>query len=409
MKPAILRNASAIALFAVTVAAIAVVWRQDFWARALPEVPVFSLAAVWLVSYIVKAQRLQAGFVLSPLVAAVFWTLLQLVTSVTIYRWTTSVALLYWAANAAVVFVGFQVFSDPAIRRWYLRALVFAGFLIGVEAPLQRFTAEGRIFWLFQTPYSTTAMGPFIYENHYAALIELLLPIALTGVFRDRGGWRTLHGLASVVMYASVFASLSRTGFVLTTLEVLVVPLMAARRSGITWRQLAVSGAIFLGMLGVLGLAVGPESLFERLQQKNPYGGRREYMESSLRMIRDRPLMGVGMGNWPTAYPAYATFDDGYFANEAHNDWAQWAVEGGLPFACLVLSIAVWSFPRALRTGWGAGVAVVFMQCFVDFPIKPMAVSVVFFSLIAALAYPDEPDREGVRNVAGARIAFRTP
>jgi O-antigen ligase len=384
-----LKQASAIALFAITIATVAVTWRQDFWATALPEVSVFALAAVWLIAGIVNAERLQSGFVLIPVVAAVLWPLLQLAVGATVYRWATSLAVLYWAANAAVVFVGLQIFSEPAIRRWYLRVLVIAGFLISVAAPLQKFTAEGKIFWLFPTLYPATVMGPFVYENHYAAFIELLLPIALTSVFSDRSGWRTLHGLAAVVMYASVFASSSRTGFVLTTLEVLVVPMLAAKRAGIGWRQLALSAAIFLGMLGVLALAVGPESLFLRLQQKNPYGGRREYTESSLRMIRDKPVLGVGMGNWSTAYPAYATFDEGYFANEAHNDWAQWAVEGGLPFALLMFSIAVWSFPRALRTGWGTGVTVVFLQCFVDFPIRPMGVAIVFFSLIAALAAPD--------------------
>ena len=106
-------------------------------------------------------------------------------------------------------------------------------------------------------------------------------------------------------------------------------------------------------MLIVLGLAVGPDYLFTKLQQKDPYFGRREYMESSLRMIPDKPLMGVGMGNWPAAYPAYAIFDKGYFANQAHNDWAQWAVEGGLPFFLLMLSVAVWSFPHGLSLRMG--------------------------------------------------------
>jgi len=396
VKPGTLQRASAVALFVITLAAISVTWRQDFWATSLPEVSLFSLAGVWLIACIVNAAPLRLGFVLIPLVAAACWPLLQLATGATIYRWGTSVAVLYWAANAAVVFVGLQVFGDPGIRRGYQRALVVAGLVLGVVAPLQKFTAQGKIFWLFPTLYPVTVMGPFVYENHYAAFIELVLPVALTGAFSDRAGWRTLHGLAAVVMYASVFASSSRTGFILTTLEVLVVPALAAKRAGIGWRQMAVSAAIFLGMLGVLGMSVGPEGLYVRLRQKNPYGGRREYMESSLRMIRDKPLLGVGMGNWSVAYPAYTTFDDGFYANEAHSDWAQWAAEGGLPFAVLMLSAAVWSFPRALRTGWGIGVAVVFLHCFVDFPVKPMGVAVVFFSLMAAIAYPDDAaDREG--------------
>jgi O-antigen ligase len=282
--------------------------------------------------------------------------------------------------------VGLQIFSEERTRAWYLRALVIAGFVIAVIAPLQLYTSDGRIFWLFEVDYSNIAMGPFVYPNQFAAFIELLLPIALTQVFADRAGWKTFHGLAAVVMYAAVLASASRTGFALASVEILVVPLLAARRTSVDRRQLLVSAAIFLGMLVVLGLAVGPERLIGKLQQKDPFSGRREYVESSLRMFRDRPLLGVGMGDWSAAYPAYATFDEGYFVNQAHNDWAQWAVEGGLPFVLMMLSVAVWCFPRALKTGWGLGVEVVFLHCLVDYPIQRMGVALVMFSLIGAIA-----------------------
>ena len=385
-----LKQVSAIALFVITIATVAVMWEPFFWATALEEVSVFCLAAVWLALFTLDTKALQFRLVLIPLVATVLWPLLQMAFGVTIYRWATSVAVLYWAANAAVVFVGIQIFRDAGIRKWYLRALVIAGFVIAIVAPLQLFTSDGKIFWLFEVKYSNIAMGPFIYPNQYAAFIELLLPIALTQVFSDRAGWRTFHGLAAAVMYASVFASASRMGFVLTTAEVLVVPLLAARRTGLARRQLLVPGAIFLGMLVVLGLAVGPETLITKLTQKDPYSGRREYVESSLRMIRDKPLLGVGMGNWAVAYPAYATFDEGSFANQAHNDWAQWAVEGGLPFLFLMLSVAVWTFPRALRTGWGIGAGVVFLHCLVDYPIQRMGVAIVFFTIIAAVSCPEQ-------------------
>ena len=346
-------------------------------------------------------EGLQWRFVLIPMVTAAIWPALQIIAGTTIYRWPTSVSMLYWATGAALVFTGLQTFADSGVRQWYLRALVLLGFAIAIIAPLQLFTAEGKIFWLFEVKYSDVAMGPFVYTNQYAAFIELILPIALTKVFSDRAGWRTVHGLAAAIMYASIFASTSRTGFVLTSLEVVVVPLLAARRNRVDWRQLALSGTLFVSMLVVMALAVGPDRMILKLQQKDPYIGRREYAESSLRMIPDHPLMGVGLGNWPAAYPAYAIFDEGYFANQAHNDWAQWAVEGGLPFVLLILSVVLWCIPRAFRTGWGIGLIMVFLQCLVDYPIQRMGVAVIFFTMIAASAYPDESGPRGQRVSGG--------
>jgi O-antigen ligase len=389
--PDTFRKASAAALFAITIGTIAVMWNPALWAAMFPEVPVFCLASAWLILYMAGKAELRLNRVLIPLTAVVAWPVMQLIVGATVYRWATSVSILYWATSAAVVFIGLQIFSDAGVRRQYLRALVVAGFVIAIMAPLQLYTSGGRIFWMFEVWKSDVAMGPFVYTNQYAAFIELVLPLALTGVFVEKAGWKTFSALAGAVMYSSVFASTSRSGFVLATVEILVVSALAAKRSGIQRRELLATGALFLGMLVVLALAVGPERLIQKMLLKDPFHGRREYAESSLRMIRDKPLLGVGLGNWPTVYPAYATFDNGYFANQAHSDWAQWAAEGGLPFAFLMLYIAAWSFRGALRTVWGIGVAVVFVQCLADFPIQRMGVAVVFFTLIGAIAYPDEP------------------
>ncbi len=393
---------AAAALFAITIAAIAVMWESAFWATALAEVALFCVAAFWIIAALIGVAELQTRFVLFPLAAAALWPLVQIVAGTTIYRWATAVSLLYWASAAALVFAGLQIFSDHAVRRGYLRALVVAGFIMAVVAPLQLFTSGGKIFWLFETPFANVAMGPFLYGNQYAAFIELLLPVAMASLFTDRGGWRIFYGLAAAVMYASVFASVSRTGFILTTIEVLLVPLVAARRAGISFRQIAGPGVIFLAVLMVLGLAVGPERMIAKLQQKDPYAGRREFAEAALPMIQDRPWMGVGLGNWSVAYPQYAIFDEGLLVNQAHNDWAQWTVEGGVPFVLFMLLVAVWSFRAAFRTIWGTGVLVVFFQCFVDYPIQRIAVAIVFFTLISAIAFP-EVSSEAAHRRSGMR------
>ena len=388
-----LRKITAVALFITTLLTVSVMWRQEFWATAIAEVAAFILAAVWLVGYCFGHHRLHSRGVVIALMAAVGWVAFQWAAGLTIYRFATGRSLLYWAAATSVVFVGLQVFEDAAVRRWYLRAIVALGFVIAIISPLQLYTSGGRIFWLFEAQYSNIAMGPFVYANQYAAFIELLLPVALVGLLTEKAGWRTFYGLAAAVMYSSVFASTSRSGLIFTTIEVLIVPWLAAKRTGFTFRQAFVPGTIFLAMLIVMGLAVGPERMIEKLHQKDPYRGRLEFSRSALKMISDHPLFGIGAGNWERAYPAYATFDEGYYVNQAHNDWAQWTVEGGVPFLLLMISVAVWSVRRAFQTGWGLGIAVVLTQCFMDYPIQRMGVAILFFTMVAAVAYDDEIPR----------------
>jgi len=56
-----------------------------------------------------------------------------------------------------------------------------------------------------------------------------------------------------------------------------------------------------------------------------------------LRMVRDRPIAGWGLGLFPIIYPQYRSFSTDLFVNQAHNDYLQALVETGIPgFACVL-------------------------------------------------------------------------
>ena len=93
-------------------------------------------------------------------------------------------------------------------------------------------------------------------------------------------------------------------------------------------------------------------------------------------------------------YPAYATFDNGLIANQAHNDWAEWTAEGGVGFVLLLLVVASWSAARALRHPWALGVVSVFLHSLVDYPLREPALAAVMFALLGALAAARAPSTE---------------
>ena len=78
---------------------------------------------------------------------------------------------------------------------------------------------------------------------------------------------------------------------------------------------------------------------------------------------------------------------DGTLVNQAHNDWVQWAVEGGLPFVALLAAFAGMLLRRTWRCIWGLGVIAVFLHCFVDYPMQERPALVGwFFALSGAVA-----------------------
>ena len=85
-------------------------------------------------------------------------------------------------------------------------------------------------------------------------------------------------------------------------------------------------------------------------------------------MFRASPWHGFGLGTWPSVYPQFALFDAGAFVNHAHNEWAQWAAEGGLVALGLMLAVLAWCSKPALRSVWGLGLLAVFLHSLVDYP-----------------------------------------
>lgn len=371
----------------LTVAAtISVMWVKAKWATTLPEVAAFSLAAMWVLLFLTGRARPRLSPILLPFSAILAWGGLQLLLKTTVYAMPTRLILLYWAGNLAVFFCGLQVFADRQLRGVFLRVLVFFGSGVSVLCTVQALTSENTIFWIFPSPVALGPIfGPFLYRNQFAAFVELLLPVALYLAILSRKR-KILYYLVVATLYAGVVASASRAGFVLTTLELAVTPLLVSRRGTFSRGQLVNGALVLLGMLLWLSIPAGPEALISKFGHADPFAGRREFDISSLRMIQERPVIGFGLGNWPTAYPGYALFDDGTYTNQAHNDWAQWAVEGGIPFLCIMLSIGIWGAIRGIKTGWGLGIPIVLLHCFVDYPIQRPGVAVVFFLMLAAIA-----------------------
>jgi O-antigen ligase len=144
---------------------------------------------------------------------------------------------------------------------------------------------------------------------------------------------------------------------------------------------------VSLAAVVILTGVVGGEPLWKRLQEPHPYSLRKDLVLSSIAMVRDRPLTGFGHGTWPEAYPGYARFDDGTYVNQAHNDWIQWAAEGGLLFLVLMLAIAGWSVGPAVRSLWGVGILSVWLHALIDYPMQQRpALAAFFFVLLGTLA-----------------------
>jgi O-antigen ligase len=323
------------------------------------------------------------GFALAGAVAL---AAIQLWVGATVNRFATANALVNWAAYFVLFLVSLEALAAPEVRFRFLRATLYAGFAIATLSTVQYFTSDGAIYWVFHVS-SGRPFGPFVNPDHYAAFIELILPLAIYDARRDRSKlW--LHTAMVGALYASVIASASRAGATFVTLEILVLPWLG-RRSGFAGKVITLSVAF----AGIASLVVGPDVIWKRFQDKDPFRYRREIGASTVQMIRQRPWLGFGLGTYADVYPEFATFDIGLAVDHAHNDWAEWTAEGGIPMLLLMLGIAAVNFRAALRAGWALGIYAVFLHSLVDFPLQIPAIVGLLVALLAALCSEDKECR----------------
>jgi hypothetical protein len=380
-------------LAAILFLGILTMWVPARWPLSAFQVAVFALAASSVIQRAQNGKRLILHPTAVLLGAAVLWGVLQASAGWTVDRFKTLNEILTWTTNLAVFALGLELSADRRRRERFLSAVLWFGTALAAVSILTVFSSPpGIVFWLFHAGSDRPTLGPFVYYNQYAAFIEAILPLALVRAILDPKR-RVFYCVISALLLASVVAGGSRAGTILCLAEVIAIPLIALGQGIISRRVAARVLVASVSTLAVLGAVAGWDVIWKRLQEANPYAVRKDFLLSSLEMVRERPLTGFGLGTWSEVYPGFARFDDGLFANQAHNDWAQWAVEGGIPFFLLMAGVVAGAVRPAFRSLWGLGLLPVFIHAFIDYPLQQRPVLAAFFFAMLGIvsAYREAP------------------
>jgi hypothetical protein len=362
---------------------------RDAWALQSFQIGVFALLAIYLVAGIGRWQEYVAGGVAPFLVYLIpVWGLVQLLAHTTASSVETRASVLRWGALAGVFFLTQTVAQTREARRNLLSAFLIFATAMAVLCLTQLFTSGGLVLWYFPSGY-TDVYATFPSYNNYAQFVEIALPIALWRGLRE--GWRSWwYSIAGGLLYGSVIGSASRAGTALCTAELLVMIVIGLVRlrdpeTGLPTRSTTTMLVLVPVLAAAFTLAVGWERVWERFQQNDPYLVRKEFMLAAVDMAEHRPLIGYGLGTFPEVYQRYAIKDFPFYANHTHNDWAEFAADGGIPFLLLLLIPFLVAVPTAFRNPWGLGLIAIMLHACVDFPFPRPAVSGWMFLLLGVL------------------------
>jgi len=291
-----------------------------------------------------------------PMAAFGALILFQIIFHRTAYRHDTVAGAMLYCAYAMLCFLATQMLLRSSQARKVAVVLACYGAAIAAFALLQGVAPNGKIYWTRQPRMGGWIYGSYVNHNHYAGLMELLVPIplviALSRVAQEKE--RLVAGIAAAVMVGTVFLSGSRGGMVSIFVELVILAVLLLRQRK-NARIAIAAGAFAVVLLSLLTWLGGKElttrvvSISSETRTEISGGMRLSIDRDTLHMFAKKPVIGWGLGTFPTIYPEFRSFYTNFFVNEAHNDYLQLLAEMGILGFGIMLWFVIVLYRRGLK------------------------------------------------------------
>lgn len=406
------------------------------------ESVVFTLTALWVIEgFIAGSWQLNQQRLLLPLVGLLLLAAIQALplsdnrvaedsvlrsAFLSVDQFQTRLWIL---RTGAVLLTGALLLRFTSSER-RLQLLVFAVIAVGVGSALFGIVRQvGQLplpLWQEQIAPAIGGYGQFVNQNHFALLMEMTFGL-LAGLIAGTGLRRiflpALFLAIAIVWAALVFAN-SRGGIltmvgqvVITAIGFCVLALRRKRVVGSYNQRNAIAGLFLKGFVAIVlvltmtvgAFVLGGDSLVRRfevtpreLSSETPTrdnSHRLAIWRTTLVMIRENPIVGVGFGAYETAVPKYHDASGRWIPEAAHNDYLELIASGGI----VALALLIWflvllarcvserireslepnnQFLRAARFGALVGLSGVAIHSFVDFGLHITANALICSSLV---------------------------
>jgi O-antigen ligase len=407
---------------------------------SIVQIAILGLAILLLMTF----DSLQVGSLKVPVlfsVVLVTFVLLQWArfsSGISIAPYETLSHLLLLVTYLAAYYLTIVVCRDREGDRRISHALLGLGAFEAAYGLFQYLTGWQRIFWYAKTVNLEMATGTYINYDHYAGLLEMILPFALALAYgeywkisrqnsRAPGQLRNaiLRGelqklvlwlILATVLFAAIVFSQSRMGLMSAIVSALLMFVLAATSGWQRgWQRMSVAMLTFVFLFAGISLAVwiGPEPVMARFKTLGEqYGAsannRATIWKDTLRLIDAHPWVGTGLGTFSVAYPSVQTSFEGRLVSHAHNDYLEFASELGIPAAVILfggifylLLQSAWSFrrnenrlDRAVALGCFGSILSILLHSMTDFNLQIPA-NALMVGVVLGMGYANSSKRLG--------------
>lgn len=307
--------------------------------------------------------------------------------------------------------------------RLLVRNVAVVATAVAIIGLAQKATFNGKLLWFWKPDYyATNGFGPFVNRNHFAGWMVLALGLSAGLLFGYLGrsgvsacrGWRErvlwvgspaaspvlITTAATLAMACSLVWTMSRSGIIAAgvLLTVLAVAVASFARGGV--QRALVAGYVACTVLGLVAWR-GLDTLFHWYGNTTTFEFRVQLWKDTLPALYEYWVTGSGLNTYATLMVIQPRTDMTVQPLQAHNDFLQLAVEGGLLVgipALLLAAVVVHRIVRMLRapqddmTWWvrlGAAAAIcgIAVQEISEFSLQIPGVTLLFGLCVAVAVH----------------------
>jgi len=397
------------------------------WALIVFQLITVFIIVCWITdAWITKTFRVSKSLLQIPLIGLIFVGLIQIipfgllpetanikgaVNTISLDPFSTKIVLvrlfgLFVFFAAVLAFI-----NTPRRLRVMTFLILFFGLGLVFLAIAQSAISPQHIYGIFR-PQSDFPFGPFTNRHIFASYMEMAIAIPLGLLFsgaveREK---RLFYLIVAGLMGVALLMSGSRGGFVSLIAEIFFLVVLTAfdrlkndRRNLKPLLLRLGAGAALLAGIIIVVIFIGGESSLTKFEEasniKDPTGNRLNSWTIILNVIRERPILGAGLGAFGTAYTPHDPQNGTMRLEQTHNDYLQILTDAGIIGGALGLFFLATLFHTALKRqretrdtfrrgvsiGAIAGCFGVLIHSFFDFTLHVTANAVLFLTL-AALA-----------------------
>jgi len=211
---------------------------------------------------------------------------------------------------------------------------------------------------------ASAVTGTFINRNYFAGYLLMVIPLSMGYLFyrearegRHFMGWR--HRLSSldgktmliafgiVVVILGLLFSASRMGIASLLLSVTLMSFIF--RNPQKARRFSRSIVLIFGLAILWATWIGLDAVISRFfTTSEDLRTRLEFWSSTIRILKDYPLLGTGLGTFLQVFPMYRTLHVRGLVTHAENDWLQLTSEVGILGMGLLVILFIILFYKAV-------------------------------------------------------------